>query len=169
MPARATPTFAAKSSLCRYIDRDQRRGRFKDRADHGAFMLNPEEDHLSVNSLEVEPEQQIAEYYASVWGHEDRKVPICVHTIFEYNDSGKKAGCSIWFNQLDSRWQFAETNGTPAAAYRHRPVFRKPDFPYESRSHCGVEFVRALSDLKQRQFARRLAKRKIRIVQIDLN
>jgi len=127
-------------------------------------MPNPGDDHLSVNALELESREQIAEYYADVFGSEDGKVAVCINTIFEYNDSGKKAGCWIEFNRANSTWEFPETNGSRGVAYRHRPVLRTEQFPYASWSHCGVEFVRALAELKLRQFARRMAKRKITLL-----
>jgi hypothetical protein len=158
MPAKPTPKFPADSRLLRYIDRDERHGK---RASHGAFMPNPGEDHLSVNSLELESAEQIAEYYGDALGSEDGKVAIVTHTVREYNDSGKKAGCWIEFYKADSTWVFPEISGQQAVAYRHRPVKRSEEYPYTSWSHCGVEFVRALADVKVRQFARRMAKRKI--------
>ena len=127
-------------------------------------MPNPGDDHLSVNALELESREQIAEYYADVFGSEEGKVAVCIHTVFEYNDSGKKAGCRIEFNTANSTWEFPETNGSRGVAYRHRPVSRTEQFPYASWSHCGVEFVRALAELKLRQFARRMAKRKITLL-----
>jgi hypothetical protein len=161
MAVRPKPTFPAKSHLCRYIDRDEKHGK---RASYGAFMPNPGDDHLSVNSLEVETLQQIAEYYGGALGNEDGNVAVCIHTVLEYSDSGKKAGCWIEFNRAASAWEFSEINGLRAAAYRHRPVHHSEGFPYASWSHCGVEFVRVLADVKLRQFARRLTKRKITAV-----
>ena len=158
MPAEANPTFPAKAQLLRHVDRDERHGK---RASLGAFMPNPGDNHLSVNSLELETRAQIAKYYADVFGNEDGRVAVCMHAVLEYNDSGKKAGCWIAFNRAESIWEFPEISGQTAAAYRHRPVKRRPEFPFASASHCGVEFVRALADLKLRQFARRMAKRKI--------
>jgi hypothetical protein len=127
-------------------------------------MPNPGADHLSVNALELEGRERVAEYYADALGSENGKVAVCIHTVFEYKDSGKKAGCWIVFNRVGSTWEFPETNGSQAAAYRHRPVPRTEQFPYASWSHCGVEFVRALADVKLRQFARRMAKRKIAVL-----
>jgi hypothetical protein len=124
-------------------------------------MPNPEHDHLSVNALELESRDQIAQYYTDVFGSEEEKVAVCIHRVLEYNDSGKKAGCWVEWNRANSTWEFPETNGTRGMAYRHRPVKRTENFPHVSWSHCGVEFVRALADLKLRQFARRMAKRKI--------
>jgi hypothetical protein len=102
-------------------------------------------------------------YRTGLWND---KVAICIHTVRDYSESGKKAGCAITFNQTDSCWKFVEPDGAMAVAYRHRPVRKTREFPHESWSHCGVEFIRALSDLKLRQFARRLAKKKIRFIDV---
>jgi hypothetical protein len=162
VPAKPKPAFPAHSHLFRYIYPDEKHGK---RASPGAFMPNPGDDHLSVNALELESPEEIAKYYADVFGSEDGSVSVCIHTIFEYNDSGKKANCWIQFNRTNSTWEFLDSTGQQAAAYRHRPVLRSSSFLYSSWSHCGVEFVRVLADVKLRQFARRMVKRKVTIIQ----
>src|SRR5258708_5403519 len=103
-------------------------------------MPNPGDDHLSVNALELETQEQICGYYAAAFQGGHGKVAVCTHIVLEYNDSGKKAGCWIEYNRAS--WQFSEINGSRAEAYRHRPVKRTTEFPFDSWSHCGVEFVR---------------------------
>ena len=163
MAPKPKPTFPAKSRLCRYIDRDEQHGK---RASLGAFMPNPGDDNLSVNSFELETQAEICAYYAAAFQGGRSKVAICTHTVLEYNDSGKKALCWIEYSKAASSWQFSEMNGSKGDAYRHRPVKRTNEFPYESWSHCGAEFVRVLADVKLRQFARRMAKRKIAFVDV---
>jgi hypothetical protein len=88
VPQKTKPAFLKKSLLCRYIDRDERHGQ---RPSLGAFMPNPGDDHLSVNALELESRERVAEYYADLFGTEDDgKVAVCMHTVLEYNDSGKR-------------------------------------------------------------------------------
>jgi len=155
---KAVPTFGPLTLLCRHVDCDGGRRR---RASYADFLPNPGDDHLSVNSLEVEAKASVAEYYAAAFQRDARPVGICTHSVREYNEVAKKAQCPIRSVGTPTTWEFDDTNGKSAAAYRHRPVSWNANYPFESRSHCGVEFVRALSDLKLRFLARRLAKKKI--------
>ena len=155
--AAVAPTFAADASLARFIDADQRTGK---RPAVAAFIPNPDETYLSVNSIEVEPKDVIADYYREAFQDGQDQVAICTHKIREYTNVAKWASCQILLNATSGQWEFDDSDGKRAPAYRYRPVKPSQNFPFRSVSHCGVEFVRALSDLKIRHIARRLAKRK---------
>jgi len=156
-----SPTFSARAQLVRYVDDANRlRG---NRPAVATFLpdppsSNPDSDHLSVNSLEIESMKQIAEYHRSRQG-DNGQVALCVHKVFDYNEAGKKCGVRVFYDHEDSRWLFVGRRGAHEEAYRHRPV-KAHDNPLGSPSHCGVEFVRALNDHTAAQFARRLAKRR---------
>lgn len=149
------PKFAGKSELARYISPDQRLG--GNRPAVAAFISNPMDDHLSVNSLEVEMLVEIAEYYRNEFQDGDGEVAICTHKIHKYNDVGRKSGATIQYNKSTSQWEFFKKHEF-APAYMHRPV-RTHGSRSPSPSHCGVEFVANFDEIKEHNFARRMAKR----------
>jgi hypothetical protein len=153
-PLQGVPTFGAGSLLCRYVDSDGGRRR---RATYADFMPNPGDDHLSVNSLEVETKRMIALYYAAAFQANLRPVGICTRPVRKYNEVAKKSQCTIAFNTTGRLWEFTDRDGKSAQAYKHRPVRATHTYPFSSESHCGVEFVRAFEELQLRHFARRLA------------
>jgi hypothetical protein len=83
--------------------------------------------------------------------------------VNDYNDAGKKFGVDVTYDHQDSNWQFRGRHGALEEAYRHRPVLPHNN-PVGSPSHCGVEFVRALSEHTASQFARRLARRRFHLL-----
>jgi hypothetical protein len=123
------------------------------------FMPNPAEggeDHLSVNSREVETTEMIAQYYAAAFQAGSRPVGICTRSVRKYNELAKKSRCIVTFNLGNRLWEFTERNGNIAQAYKYRPV-SATESRVSSKSHCGVEFIRAFGELELRNFARRLA------------
>ena len=157
-----TPKFSARSQLIRYIGEDMRLG--KNRPAVAAFLPDepsekPEEDHLSVNSLEIETMAQIAAYHRWRAQGDRGKVALCIHKVLDYTDAGKKAGIPVTYNQETASWEFREGRKV-SAAYKHRPVRAVHNHPRPSPSHCGVEFARLLSDNDAAKFARRLTKRR---------
>jgi hypothetical protein len=155
------PVFAMESGLCRYIDPNEYN--IGKRVSWGAFLPNPGDTHLSVNSLEVEKMREICGYYADAFQKGIGPVAVCTHSVKEYNELARKAPCPIIHS--NGQWMFTEPMGTVSPAYRHRPTSRTPNYPFESWSHSGVEFIRALSDLQLRHLARRLAKKKAKVLQ----
>lgn len=148
------PKFRTKSELTRYVDRDQRLP--KNFPANDAFIASPGQSHLSVNSLEVEKLQQIAKRYRDKLQRDDEELAICIHKIFEYNASSRGTSANIRHNRSLDRWEFTDRSNKAEPAYRHRPSF-------EGDSHCGIEFIRALSENEALKVARRLAKKKFRI------
>jgi hypothetical protein len=158
--SKPVPVFAENSGLCRYIDPGEYRGK---RVLWGAFMPNPGETYLSINSLEVEEKREICNYYAEAFQKGIGPVAVCMHSVKHYNELAKKASCTVIHS--NSQWMFTEPSGVSSPAYRHRPISKRPSYLFESWSHSGVEFIRALSDLQLRHLARRLAKKKAEILQ----
>lgn len=160
-----TPTFSLKSVLVRYVPEEQRlSGNLPSPA---AFEPDPitkesPRPYLSVNATEVENEKAIADYHRSLWQNGKGKVALCKHTIFQYNDAGKKCSVSISFNKESSAWEFEATQTSKEAAYQHHPVVESKR-PYKSPSHCGVEFTRALPSNKKDKFARRMTRQKFHL------
>jgi hypothetical protein len=156
------PTFSAKAELVRYVPEINR---LKGKRPAVATFLdppsaNPGNDHLSVNSLEVETMGEITAYFRWLWQGGTGRVGVCVHKVYEYTDAGKKCEIAILYNRHSSNWSFG---AKLEDAFKHRPVSR-PDYPPGLRSHSGVEFVRALKEHKAAQFARRLAGKRFHLI-----
>jgi hypothetical protein len=156
-----SPKFGARSQLARYIDEDHRLS--GNRAAVAAFLPDPfekidspDENHFSVNSLEIETISEITAYHRWKWQKDSGKVAICIHKVLAYNDVAKKCGVQIGYDRQTLRWMFLSKNAKFEQAYRHRPVPRHNN-PLASPSHCGVEFVRAFNEHTQVQFARRMS------------
>jgi hypothetical protein len=123
----------------------------------GEADLNSKNAHLSVNATECEPIGQIASYFRAAFQEGKGEVAVCLHKVHRYVDSGRKAGATIRDTKSEPQWVFPE-DGSESPAFRHRPVPARKMLT-ASPSHCGVEFVRALSDVQQRNFARLMAKK----------
>jgi hypothetical protein len=156
---REKPEFKAKSELARYVDKDEyMRG---GRVTSGAFLPNPGDDHLFVNSLEIESINDIANYFSKVF--EESTIQICTRKISEYRNSTSGTSIHIHYDRREKKWIF-QVNDQLKDAFKHRPRHTPPP---KSISHCGVEFINSsvgYSDLKK--IARRLAGKKPHIHQI---
>ena len=155
------PTFAHKKGLARYVGEEDRLS--GNRTALSAFIDPPADkpldEHLSVNSLEVESLAQIADYYLHALQRGTGDVSVCVSTVQEYADAGKKSEVHLLYDESSETWQFVGDSTKPEAAYKHRPVPTRSD-GLKSPSHCGVEFVRVMSDHQRSKFARRLSGRR---------
>lgn len=154
------PSFKGSSELARYIHEEDRNG---DRhAAPTAFMLSPEDlaksgrAYLSVNSLEVEAPAAIATYCRDAFQDGIGDVAICTHKVTQYVTAARKFGVTV--SSEKGEWVFGGQNG-PSRMFTHLPTTpnARKGFP-GSKSHCGVHFVRELSELKQKSLARHLAK-----------
>jgi len=151
------PTFVGRYELARYIDPIERDGTH---ASWTAFLLTEQdlrsqEPHLSVNSLEVETLEAIADYYRQTIAAGQEDISVCTHKVQRYVECGRSSGAVIVSDPADS-WIFTTAGGDRAPAFKHREVRVRGGS--SSLSHCGVEFIRALSEVQQRQLARRLAR-----------
>lgn len=144
------PKFSARSELARYVEEANRLN--GNRTAVAAF-IDPD-PYLSVNSLEVESIERIAEYYQDRFQNGIGDVAVCALKVSKYSDAGKKAGVSVFYDSDDSCWYFSDKNTRQTAAYMPRPLRSSRDL--RSESHCGVEFVRVLGEHERTKFARRL-------------
>lgn len=147
------PSFAENSELARYVSEDDvKKG---NRVSSAAFIPNPGDSYLSVNSLELESMEVIASYYRKVFQDGSGKVAIACRKIYEYNSEARRVGISITFNEEGNTWEYNSNNGREKA-YKHYPVTYPKD--KKSYSHCGVEYINnALDELTQKKIATRLA------------
>lgn len=156
------PSFDGRTEFARYIDEDEREG--DNHAAVSAFLMDtddmsdPKKAHLSVNATELESVSDIAAYYRATLQDGVGPVALCVHKVHKYVDAGKKAGSSVRRSSVHS-WVFdGPSEEEPAFKHRFVQAIKEKGRP-ASPSHCGVEFLRVLSELQQRNFARVLAKR----------
>jgi hypothetical protein len=159
------PRFSKKSRLVRYVDEVNRLS--GNRPSPAAFIDEPSvdpDDHLSVNSLELETLKQIAAYHRWRAQSDLGKVALCEHQVREYSEAGAKSGVPITYDLESSQWQFSSRSGKLEPAYRYRPVRPYGGNADGSPSHCGVEFKRAFNEHKAAQFARRLSGKKFHMV-----
>lgn len=150
------PTFGETSELARYIHPSERAG--KNRAAISAFRLDADDldsahPHLSVNSTEVEAVDQIVAYFQKTQQSGTGDVTLCFHNVKKYVELGKANGANLIAEK--DEWKFLDTSGY-STAFKHRPV-KNTKQNINSPSHCGVEFIRSLSQLQQRALARDLA------------
>jgi len=164
------PKFGKRSELVRYIDEVHR---LKDnRPSIGAFLQarssDPDNDHLSVNSLEVESMKEIAAYHQWLWQSSQGPVALCIHKVHQYSEAGKRSGVQIAYDRQSSKWEFS-TGEKQEEAYKHRPVRSVATHPRASPSHCGVEFVRILAEHGALKFARRLCTGRFQLYTLNSN
>ena len=145
----AQPTFPANAFLARYVD-EANMGR-QNRISSSAFLPAPDEEYLSVNSLEVEALAAIADFYRNHLRSVTGKVAVSCLTVMEYNRACEAGGVAITFGRATKQWSFSK-DGVPASAYRLRQTRL-------SKSHCGVEPVCLMDSLAASRFARNLAGR----------
>jgi hypothetical protein len=159
------PTFSAKSELVRYVDEVNRLG--GSRPAVAAFLpdppsANPDSDHLSVNSLEVESLAEIGAYHRWRAQSDAGRVALCVHKVHDYIDAGKKCDVTITYDRQLSKFQFLSA-AKLQDAFKHRPVAAHNN-PVGSPSHSGVEFARVLKEHRAAQFARRLSGKRFHLI-----
>lgn len=159
------PTFSSKSELVRYVDEVNRLS--GNRPAVATFLpdppsVMPDNDHLSVNSLEVESLAEICAYHRWRGQRDAGKVALCVHKVHDYIDAGRKCDLTIAYDMQLSKFQFSFV-GKRQDAFKHRPVAIHNN-PVGSPSHSGVEFVRVLKEHKAAQFARRLSGKRFHLL-----
>lgn len=148
IPAGLLPSFKANNELARYVDPDELKN--GGRVSSGAFLPNPGDTYLSVNSTEVESLHDIQAYYRTTLHKGVGPVIAACRKISDYNNAGNFAGISITFSNSNNAWEYGTSQG-PKPAYKHR---RTPI----SYSHCGVEYINDnLNQLALKKISRRLA------------
>ena len=142
------PTFAANEKLTRYVEPGYRQS--NKRAKVSAFLDDNEDSNgLSVNSLEIHTEKQIASIYSEKFENSARPVAMCINTIEQYNKAAEEANLSIRFSETLQCWSHAGSGGEEVS-YKHDPRAKND-------SHCLVRFTTALDEWKAFRFARRMA------------
>lgn len=146
------PTFRANQRLARYIDPEFRQE--NRRAKPAAFMEDDEatRDGLSVNSLEIQSENQIAAFYANKF-NEARPVALSTPCVEDYNIAAtESAGLVISGYHADAPHWRNPNNGAEEASYLHNPKDK-------NESHCLVRYTRLLDEPTRFRFAVRMARK----------
>lgn len=143
------PSFKLKSELARYVDPDELKN--GGRVSSGAFMPTMDDtDCLSVNSIEIDSLNNIANYYHDRFNSNGGEIGIATRKILHFNDAARKAGIEIRKNTGTKCWEYIY-RGKILTAYKHRPT------PI-SKSHCGIEYLNINIDEKiLKKIARRLS------------
>lgn len=148
-----TPVFKANSELARRIDSDEIKN--GGRVSSAAFLPNPGASHLSVNSLEIETLDSIANYYSQVFS--ESEVFICTRKVIEFKYSTRHTTIRIFYDRQNKKWKFEYQNQI-SEAFKHRPRNTPPP---KSISHCGIEFINDFVNYKDiKKIARRLSGKK---------
>ena len=159
------PTFSERSELVRYVSGVNRLK--NNRPAVAAFLPDqpaedPKKEYLSVNSLELERIDVVAAYHRALWQQGSGKVALSVHKVFEYSDAARKCGVDLNYDRESTTWKFR--NGSKQeVAYKHHPVLGS-HIPLNSKSHSGVEFIRALDEYAADKFARRMAGKRFHLL-----
>ena len=118
------------------------------RVSSAAFLRNPGDEYLAVNSVEIDSLPEIAAHYRRDLQENNQTVAIASLKILAYNRGALIAGISV--AKGNATWVFT-FQGSVLPAYKLR-------ITHLSKSHCGVEFVRAFScELAEKKFARKMA------------
>lgn len=144
----AIPKFREIDRLARYIEPDYRQG--NRRAKPPAFMSEPgtQDNGLSVNSVEIHTENQIAAIYEKKFS-DSRRLAISTPNIEEYNAAAIEAGTQIRWSIYRTRWEHPG-DIAPDASYVH-------DLKVGNESHCLVKYTTSMGDYAELRFARRMA------------
>lgn len=152
------PSFKDRAKLGRYIDEYNKMS--GNRPSPAAFLPDPDDNpltgHLSVNSLEVESIEVIAEYHRVRAQNGFGDVAISVHNVHTYTDVAKKQGIAFQLDPTTKKLKFLFGDAYHDA-FKHRPTVKGTKIPVGSDSHCGVEFSRALDQHLASKFARQMA------------
>ena len=148
--------FGRRSELMRYVVEEQRLKSSKPAPD--TFRRNPDEDHLSVNLVDLESREEIVSYYRERFQEGQGEVAVCHHKILEYNSACSRTAVVLSYNRTRSQWEFRDKSNNLIPAYRSRPV--PTGRTRSSKSHSGVEYVRMFGELDENRFARRMSNKR---------
>lgn len=143
------PTFAEGEPLARYIAPEYRQGSRRPKVT--AFMEDSASTRngLSVNSVAMQSEGEIAQIYSAKFENGRRPVALTVHSVAQYNEAAAEVGVIVTRDQDGGVWTHPSGKET-AAAYRFDPKLGNP-------SHCLVAFTTVFNGDQEFRFARRMA------------
>ncbi len=141
-------SFALQTTLFRYI-----RKKYKYSKRHVSLeaFVEARGEPLSVNLIGAESKRDVARYYANSFeGGRPSSVAVSSAKLSKYNKAGKKAGVIIRYQSASREWT-CDNGGKTYAAYALTNHEKSP-------SHSHVQFVRYLSEIDAKKFARAMAR-----------
>lgn len=145
------PTFADTKRLTRYIKVEDRKD--DRRVKPTAFMLDEQDaDGLSINSLEVQTEKQIAQIYSSKFQSDlggVHRVAISTHRVADYIEAVELIPTAVTRSEDGSRLLYTR-GGAADDAFLHNPKAG-------NNSHCLMRCTRSLSRNAELRFAKKMA------------
>src|SRR5437667_303807 len=99
------PSFAARYELARYVAPIFRRS--GGRLSSAAFVRNPGDTYLSVNSPEVESLSEIAKHYRAVFQQGEGSVAVACRKIMVYNRAALAAAVLVTRDSRTKNWVFS--------------------------------------------------------------
>ncbi len=142
-----SPDFSNGKKLARYVRKEWRQS--NGRPVPLAFRKISPSDRLSVNTLSLETERQIAGAYAGKWENGTRPVAMTVCNIEKYVDAANAVGVEITEVTVQMNWSFHSSGGTQLA-FSHTPK----DW---SKSHSECNFTASFTEFQDFKFAGRMA------------
>lgn len=139
--------FSEDAKLARYVRKEWRQP--NGRPVPLVFRKNNPDDKLSVNTLSIETERQIAASYASKWETDVRPVAMTVCEVKKYVDASKFVGVELSENKAEKNWSFQSASDIEPA-FSHTPK----DW---SESHSECNFTATFGDFQDFKFAGRMA------------
>lgn len=137
--------FSANKKLARHIEKSTKNGR----PAPAEFRRASSKDRLSVNSLTVQTEKQIAACYALKWHSGKRPVRVATTNVQTYVENAGAVGIEMTASPEDRNWSF-QAQGKELPGFAHT----KKDW---SISHCECNFTEYFSEYQDFKFAHRMA------------
>ena len=142
-------SFTLGTTLFRYIRKEYKKD------NRGVFVeafVEERGEPLSVNSIGIESKRDVARHYANSFETgKPNRVAISFAKLSKYNKAGEKAGVIIRYPSASREWTCLDNKGNTCAAYTLTNHKKSP-------SHSHVQFVRYLSEINAKRFARAMAK-----------
>ena len=141
------PDFTRNKKLARYVRKEWRQPN-----GHPvplAFRRENSADKLSVNTLSIETERQVAAAYAKKWENSRRPVAMTICNVEKYVDAAKVTGVELTEVSAQKNWSFQDDGGT-------RPGFSHTPKDW-SVSHSECNFTASFAEFQDFKFAGRMA------------
>ena len=141
------PDFSSGKKLARYIRSDWRQP--NGRPAPLAFRKARPSEKLSVNTLTIETERQIAAAFAGNWENGKRPVAMTVCNVEKYVDAANAAGITLTEVSAIKNWSF-QTGVGIQPGFSHTPKGW-------SVSHSECNFTASFAEFQDFRFAGRMA------------
>lgn len=146
LPQQRKADFSAKGRLTRYLEKEECKP--NSRVSPKAFRKKSATDKLSVSSLSVATQNQIASDYANKFQNGTRPVGLCVCTVPKFVDSAESQSLKMRYDAAQGNWDFGSSAVQWAFEYAPKDW---------SKAHCECAFTAIFTDQQDFNFAGRMA------------